>query len=132
MSALVPADTDTIPWYVQGRRSGAGKYKGEIFKRINQIYFKFDTRQDDEDGNPVPHPDRLQLSAEHVSLNGAYLLDCGDQMLLFLGKVLQPFFCEKVKQSKGIKILNFDPIISRYLGSANQWMLMKTLLIYQN
>merc|ERR1719394_1500145 len=52
--------------------------------------------KDDEDGNPVPHPDRLQLSAEHVSLNGAYLLDCGDQMLLFLGKVLQPFFCEKI------------------------------------
>lgn len=52
--------------------------------------------KDDEDGNPVPHPDRLQLSAEHVALNGAYLLDCGDQMLLFLGKVLQPFFCEKM------------------------------------
>ena len=27
---------------------------------------------------------------------GAYLLDAGDKMLLFLGKVLQPFFCEKM------------------------------------
>merc|ERR1719322_264742 len=59
--------------------------------RVDQL--ELARTKEDED---VPHPDRLQLSAEHVSLNGAYLLDCGDQMLLFLGKVLQPFFCEKI------------------------------------
>ena len=52
--------------------------------------------KEDDEGQPVAQPDRLQLSAEHVAMNGAYLLDCGDQLLLFLGKVLQPFFCEKV------------------------------------
>merc|ERR1712117_331334 len=51
---------------------------------------------EDDEGQPVAQPDRLQLSAEHVAMHGAYLLDCGDQLLLFLGKVLQPFFCEKM------------------------------------
>ena len=31
-----------------------------------------------------------------ISLNGAYLMDCGDKMLLFIGKVVSSFFCEKV------------------------------------
>jgi len=52
--------------------------------------------KEDEEGNSVPQPGRLQLSAEHVAMNGAYLLDAGDSLLLFLGKVLQPFFCEKM------------------------------------
>ena len=81
------------------------------------------TRPDeDEDGGLVPDPPRLQLSAEKVfcnirfqnnrssasarakfsiqiSLNGAYLMDCGDKMLLFIGKVVSSFFCEKVISS---------------------------------
>ena len=52
--------------------------------------------KEDEEGSPIPHPDRLQLSAEHVAMNGAYLQDTGDRLILFLGKVLQPFFCEKM------------------------------------
>merc|ERR1712179_193200 len=31
-----------------------------------------------------------------ISLNGAYLMDCGDKMLLFIGKVVSSFFCEKM------------------------------------
>ena len=34
-----------------------------------------------------------------ISLNGAYLMDCGDKMLLFIGKVVSSFFCEKVSSS---------------------------------
>ena len=34
-----------------------------------------------------------------ISLNGAYLMDCGDKMLLFIGKVVSSFFCEKVTSS---------------------------------
>ena len=52
--------------------------------------------KEDEEGGPVPQPDRLQLSAEHVAMNGAYIQDTGDRIILFLGKVLQPFFCEKM------------------------------------
>lgn len=51
---------------------------------------------EDEDGGLVPDPPRLQLSAEKVSLNGAYLMDCGDKMILFVGKVVPSFFCEKM------------------------------------
>lgn len=55
------------------------------------------TRPDeDEDGGLVPDPPRLQLSAEKISLNGAYLMDCGDKMILFIGKVVSSFFCEKM------------------------------------
>merc|ERR1712183_837134 len=49
-----------------------------------------------EDGNLIPHPPRLQLSAEKIAMNGAYLLDCGDRLILFIGKVTQPFLCEKI------------------------------------
>ena len=52
--------------------------------------------KEDEDGSPVPQPDRIQLSAEHVAMNGAYVQDTGDRLILFLGKVLQSFFCEKM------------------------------------
>jgi len=51
---------------------------------------------EDEDGAVVPDPPRLQLSAEKVSLNGAYLMDCGDKMILFIGKVVSSFFCERM------------------------------------
>ena len=34
-----------------------------------------------------------------ISLNGAYLMDCGDKMILFIGKVVSSFFCEKVTLS---------------------------------
>jgi len=52
--------------------------------------------KEDEDGNLIPQPPRLQLSAEKIAMNGAYLLDSGDKMILFIGKVTQPFFCEKI------------------------------------
>jgi len=52
--------------------------------------------KEDEDGNLVPQPPRLQLSAEKIAMNGAYILDCGDKLILFIGKVTQPFFCEKM------------------------------------
>lgn len=62
--------------------------------RVDQL--ELARTKEDEDGQVVPLPDRLQLSAEHTATNGAYLIDTGDQLILFLGKVLQPFFCEKI------------------------------------
>ncbi len=44
----------------------------------------------------TPNPPRLQLSAEHVALAGAYLMDVGDFFYLDVGKVAPQFFCEKV------------------------------------
>ena len=45
----------------------------------------------------VSVPDRLQLSAENISLSGVYLMDRGDTLILYLGKVTSQFFCEKVR-----------------------------------
>ncbi len=53
--------------------------------------------QEDEEGVVTPHPPRLQLSAEHVTLSGVYLMDVGDFFYLYVGKVAPQFFCEKVK-----------------------------------
>jgi len=53
------------------------------------------TKEDDE-GVAIADPPRLQLSAEKVALNGAYILDCGDTVILFIGKVVSSFFCEKM------------------------------------
>ncbi len=74
---------------------------GQLIQMLYPDMYKVDNLElaktkEDEEGQPIPLPGRLQLSAEHVTLNGAFLMDCGDKMLLFLGKVLQPFFCEKV------------------------------------
>ena len=52
--------------------------------------------QEDEDGAVVAVPERLQLSAENISLSGVYLMDRGDILYLYLGKVAPQFFCEKV------------------------------------
>ena len=74
---------------------------GQLIQMLYPDMYKVDNLElaktkEDEEGQLIPVPGRLQLSAEHVTLNGAFLMDCGDKMLLFLGKVLQPFFCEKV------------------------------------
>ena len=83
--------------------------------------------KEDEEGSPIPHPDRLQLSAEHVAMNGAYLLDAGDSLLLFLGKVLQPFFCEKVRHcTSPLRGHIVELWLFRCLESANLWMLTRT------
>ena len=66
-------------------------------------------------------------SAEHVAMNGAYLLDAGDSLLLFLGKVLQPFFCEKVRHCTApLQGYIVELWLFRCLESANLWMLTRT------
>ena len=83
--------------------------------------------KDDEDGTLLPQPDRLQLSAEKIAMNGnkvcvlynilcnrvpgAYLMDCGERLLLFVGKVAQPFFCEKVCSGLKKRSGNFSAFI---------------------
>ena len=74
---------------------------GQLIQMLYPDMYKVDNLElaktkEDEEGQLIPVPGRLQLSAEHVTLNGAFLMDCGDKMLLSLGKVVPPFFCEKV------------------------------------
>jgi len=58
--------------------------------------------QEDEEGVVVSVPDRLQLSAENISLSGVYLMDRGDTLILYLGKVTSQFFCEKIFGVRGM------------------------------
>ncbi|CAG5058624.1 unnamed protein product [Parnassius apollo] len=41
-------------------------------------------RLEDEDDDPTPDPPRLHLSAERISSNGAYLLDDGETMIIYV------------------------------------------------
>ena len=50
------------------------------------------------DFKAIAQVQRAKFSIQ-ISLNGAYLMDCGDKMLLFIGKVVSSFFCEKVTSS---------------------------------
>lgn len=43
-----------------------------------------------------PQPDRLHLSAEKLDSRGAFLLDAGEQMFLYVGKNIHPLFCYNV------------------------------------
>lgn len=52
--------------------------------------------QEDDEGVVTPSPSRLQLSAEHVAMAGAYIMDVGDVLYLYVGKVAPQFFCEKI------------------------------------
>ena len=66
-------------------------------------------------------------------MNGAYLLDAGDSLLLFLGKVLQPFFCEKVRHcTSPLRGHIVELWLFRCLESANLWMLTRTWLTCLN
>ena len=56
----------------------------------------------------TPQPPRLQLSAEHVALAGAYLMDVGDFFYLYVGKVAPQFFCEKVRQLASYRTVVFS------------------------
>ncbi|XP_001606431.1 protein transport protein Sec24A [Nasonia vitripennis] len=56
-----------------------------VMKPINEI-----------DGQLNPQPERLHLSAEKLDSRGAFLLDHGDQMLLYVGKNIHASFCYNV------------------------------------
>jgi protein transport protein SEC24 len=42
----------------------------------------------------IPQPPRLHLSAEMVDSTGAYLLDTGDVIFLYVGRNVHPAFLE--------------------------------------
>ena len=44
----------------------------------------------------VPQPPIIGLSSEYINRNGAYLMDCGDQMLLFVNREVTPQWCQEV------------------------------------
>ncbi|XP_038210200.1 protein transport protein Sec24A [Zerene cesonia] len=50
-------------------------------------------RDDDEQ---LPHPPRMQLTSERINLNGAYLLDDGETMMIYVCNAVSPAFLSEV------------------------------------
>ena len=48
------------------------------------------------DGELSPQPERLHLSAEKLDSQGVFLLDAGDQILIYVGKNVHPSFCYNI------------------------------------
>ncbi|XP_071496499.1 protein transport protein Sec24A-like isoform X1 [Diadema antillarum] len=44
----------------------------------------------------IPQPGLIGLSSEYLSRDGAFLMDCGDAMYLFVGQTISPEFCQDV------------------------------------
>lgn len=53
----------------------------------------------------IPQPPRIHLSAEMVDSTGAYLLDTGDVIYLYVGRNIHPAFIENVLGSSSFQSL---------------------------
>ena len=68
----------------------------------------------------IPNPPRLPLSSAHVDRHGAYLMDTGSHMYLWIGAAVSDQFCVQVLdctsyQSMPETMVLFDVIIARLL-----------------
>lgn len=50
----------------------------------------------DIEGTLVPQPPRLHLSAEKLDSHGAFLMDAGDHMIMYVGHNISSQFCTAV------------------------------------
>ena len=53
----------------------------------------------------IPQPPRLHLSAEMVDSTGAYLLDTGDVIYMYVGRNVAPSFLESTLGSSSFQLL---------------------------
>ena len=53
----------------------------------------------------VPQSPILGLTSEYIERNGAYLLDCGDAMILFVNRAISISFCMEI-----LDVPNFQSI----------------------
>ncbi|CAG4936821.1 unnamed protein product [Colias eurytheme] len=49
-----------------------------------------------DEPEPTPDPPRLQLTSERINLNGAYLLDDGETMIIYICNAVSPAFLSEV------------------------------------
>lgn len=61
----------------------------------------------------IPQPPRLHLSAEMVDSTGAYLLDTGDVIYLYVGRNVQSSFLNNVLDSPSFQALP-QHLVCRY------------------
>ena len=50
----------------------------------------------DIEGKVCPQPPRLHLSAEKLDSRGAFLMDAGDKIFIYVGKNIDPMYCTDV------------------------------------
>lgn len=61
----------------------------------------------------IPQPPHLHLSAEMVDSTGAYLMDAGDIMYLYVGRSVSPLYLEKALGSPSVNALPEQMVIRR-------------------
>lgn len=67
-----------------------------VYPDLYPIHSLDDVNAKDIDGKVCPQPPRLHLSAEKIDSRGAFLLDAGDKILIYVGKNIHPSFCSNV------------------------------------
>ena len=76
----------------------------------------------------VPQPPRLHLSAEMVDNTGAYLLDTGDVLYLYVGRNVSPVFIENALGSRSFQALP-EQMVGFYKFKSYNNLSKKTSLI---
>ncbi|KAI9561908.1 hypothetical protein GHT06_012870 [Daphnia sinensis] len=80
----------------------------------------------------IPQPPRLHLSAEMVDSSGAYLLDTGDVIYLYVGRNVHPAFIENVLGSSNFQSLPEQMFELPELETAESERLRNFLIHLQN
>ncbi|KAG7212803.1 hypothetical protein KM043_013060 [Ampulex compressa] len=64
-----------------------------VYPDLYPIHALDDRNSKDIDGKVCPQPPRLHLSAEKLDSRGAFLMDAGDKIFIYVGKNIHPLFC---------------------------------------
>ncbi|GAB1864987.1 Protein transport protein Sec24B [Camponotus japonicus] len=67
-----------------------------VFPDLYPIHALDDRNSKDIDGKVCPQPPRLHLSAEKLDSRGAFLMDAGDRIFIYIGKNINPIFCSNI------------------------------------
>ncbi|XP_034933774.1 protein transport protein Sec24A [Chelonus insularis] len=67
-----------------------------IYPDLYPIHALDDQNVKEIEGRLCPQPPRLHLSAEKLDFRGAFLMDAGDRIFIYIGKNIDPMFCNNV------------------------------------
>ncbi|XP_046813506.1 protein transport protein Sec24A [Vespa crabro] len=64
-----------------------------VYPDLYPVHVLDDKNSMDIDGKVCPQPPRLHLSAEKIDSRGAFLMDAGDKIFIYVGKNIHSLFC---------------------------------------
>ncbi|XP_057335344.1 protein transport protein Sec24A [Microplitis mediator] len=67
-----------------------------VYPDLYPIHNLDDNNGKEIDGRLCPQPPRLHLTAEKLDFRGAFLMDAGDKIYIYIGKNIDPLFCTNV------------------------------------